>query len=85
YTQDLIHSIPKSGSTSKRLVTIPGSPPSLNKPIVGCSYAPRCSRSTEKCFKVAPALCKQSETHLYACHLSQLTDEQIHEMGQEVL
>jgi len=67
YTQDLIKSIPKSGSTEKRLVAIPGSPPDLRYNIEGCPYASRCTYATEACEKAEPKLIKLSDTHAYTC------------------
>ncbi len=71
YTQDLIHSIPKSGERNTELVSIPGAPPQLNRPIVGCPYAPRCSKACERCVREAPVMSGVSETHQYLCFLDE--------------
>lgn len=53
YTQQLLKSIP-SLTSHERLVTIPGSPPDLSKPIHGCPFAPRCPLALPKCKLEAP-------------------------------
>lgn len=68
YTQDLINSIPKANSEDEKLVTIAGSPPDLRDDIVGCPYAPRCSKVTDICRQSAPTSTVLSETHNYRCH-----------------
>ncbi len=68
YTKALINSIPKSGMTDKKLISIPGFPPALNKEIVGCAFSSRCEFATEKCMKEAPVLTSSTSTHSYLCH-----------------
>ncbi len=67
YTKDLIGSIPKSGCVGKKLVTIPGAPPQLNRPITGCPYAPRCTYANEACHTWKPELTRVSDNHFYLC------------------
>lgn len=69
YTRDLIASIPKTGQHGQMLTTIPGMPPRLNQDIVGCPYAPRCTRACDKCRTEAPVLKKANEDHEYLCFL----------------
>lgn len=69
YTQALIHSIPKSGCAGRRLVTIPGAPPSLLEPIHGCAFAPRCQYATDRCRSEQPPMYSANEEHRYACYL----------------
>jgi len=69
YTRDLINSIPKSGARGTDLVSIPGAPPQLNQPIIGCSYAPRCGKANERCFRKPPETKKISDSHEYVCYL----------------
>lgn len=68
YTRDLINSIPKSGMRATELVSIPGAPPQLNRPLVGCPYAPRCGKAFDRCFQVPPPMKKASDTHEYCCY-----------------
>jgi oligopeptide/dipeptide ABC transporter ATP-binding protein len=69
YTRDLIDSIPKPGERATKLVSIPGAPPALNKPIVGCPYAPRCTHACDRCFQKSPEVRRAGENHLYSCFL----------------
>ena len=70
YTQALIASVPDLYDTGReRLETIPGSPPIAGRIHVGCSFAPRCNRATDLCFKQSPILSSDSESSQnYACH-----------------
>ncbi|OSI30548.1 ABC transporter ATP-binding protein [Bradyrhizobium canariense] len=69
YTRALIASLPRRGSAgrSKRLFEIPGIVPTLNQPIRGCAFAPRCAHATERCRAEAPPFEPQGETHFVAC------------------
>jgi oligopeptide/dipeptide ABC transporter ATP-binding protein len=52
YTQGLLHSIPKLGSSvarKARLVVIEGMVPNLLHLPAGCAFAPRCDRRTPEC------------------------------------
>ncbi|MBW8268806.1 ABC transporter ATP-binding protein [Caldovatus aquaticus] len=72
YTQGLLGSVPKLGSsltgTATRLSEIPGLVPSLKQRIEGCVFASRCAHATDLCRKVAPALEAKAPGHLAACH-----------------
>ncbi len=72
YTQGLLGSVPKLGSsltgTETRLQEIPGLVPSLRQRIEGCVFASRCSHATDLCRKVAPALEQKAPGHAAACH-----------------
>lgn len=70
YTKALIDSIPKSGQTGKRLVTIPGSPPELNAEIAGCAFAPRCQYSRQECYRMEPSIKTVQPGHISACHFA---------------
>lgn len=50
-------------------VSIPGTPPRLDRPVVGCSFAPRCDRVLEECHSIAPPVTTEGERQA-ACHLS---------------
>lgn len=77
YTRDLIRSIPRGGNRGTRLVSIPGSPPKLNKQIEGCAYAPRCEKATEHCHKCAPQIRCTDDGHMYMCHLEPKREEEL--------
>ncbi|MBR0647237.1 ABC transporter ATP-binding protein [Plastoroseomonas hellenica] len=72
YTQGLLGSVPKLGSsltgTETRLAEIPGLVPSLKSKIPGCVFASRCTYATDLCRKVAPALEEKAPHHVAACH-----------------
>jgi len=67
YTQALLGSIPRLESdNTKPLVSIPGLPPDLTNPPVGCRFAPRCRYATEQCRAQEPTLGGES-SHRFAC------------------
>ncbi|QYU66990.1 ABC transporter ATP-binding protein [Leptolyngbya sp. 15MV] len=74
YTQGLLGSVPKLGSSlhgqETRLAEIPGLVPSLKAKIPGCVFASRCPHATDFCRAVAPALEEKAAGHLAACHYS---------------
>ena len=53
------------------VVSIPGAPPRLDRPIVGCPFQPRCDRSFEPCASRTPALLDLGPDHSAACHLNE--------------
>jgi peptide/nickel transport system ATP-binding protein len=52
------------------VTSIPGAPPRLDRPIVGCPFAPRCDRVFEPCAVHTPALVSVGDAHEAACHLN---------------
>ncbi|MEM3640969.1 MAG: ABC transporter ATP-binding protein [Candidatus Bathyarchaeia archaeon] len=64
YTQALLNSIPRPGSTFK---AIPGSVPNLVNPPTGCRFHPRCAYATERCSRETPELTEVSKEHFVAC------------------
>jgi oligopeptide/dipeptide ABC transporter ATP-binding protein len=53
YTWGLLGSVPRiDRDRPGRLPTIPGSPPSMQRPPPGCHFAPRCPHSFERCGEV---------------------------------
>jgi len=66
YTQGLLKSIPKIGNNSD-LYTIPGNPPDMLNPPLGCRFHPRCPFAEEKCRKEEPPLIEVSKDHYVAC------------------
>jgi peptide/nickel transport system ATP-binding protein len=54
----------------RELVTsIPGSPPRLDRDIVGCPFQPRCDQAADRCAAEAPGLLQISTDRAAACHL----------------
>ena len=68
YTEALFEALPeKSAETRERLYSIPGAPPDLVNPPVGCRFAPRCRYATDKCRAEPPELRGETSAHTYAC------------------
>jgi peptide/nickel transport system ATP-binding protein len=74
YTQGLIRSIPRIDSETargSRLVSIPGTVPSLLDPPAGCRFAPRCPHARDACTRATPALREVAPGHRVACVLEE--------------
>jgi oligopeptide/dipeptide ABC transporter ATP-binding protein len=68
YSQALLASIPRLEQDNRqRLYSIPGLPPDLTNPPVGCRFAPRCARATDQCRREEPPLDGLNEEHVFAC------------------
>lgn len=68
YTQALIESVPKLEEKTGRLRQIEGQPPLLYNLPVGCPYAPRCTRVTDRCrVEYPPTEIDAVKTHSYNC------------------
>ncbi len=52
------------------VVSIPGNPPRLDEPLVGCPFRPRCDSAIERCVAVQPPLQRVGDGHEAACHLA---------------
>ena len=72
YTRGLIASTPaaaaRSGVTNRRLVQIPGSPPSLARLPAGCAFRPRCPRAEADCLNEPPSTIDPSGRSLRCFH-----------------
>ena len=70
YTLGLLASIPAlDQDKNKRLLPIPGSPPDMTKPPVGCPFAPRCPYARVVCGSELPQMTEVSEGHHSRCWL----------------
>ena len=67
YTRALQRSIPSLQPKGAELYTIAGMPPDLSKPLPGCSFAPRCEYTTDRCRIETPVLSAQNADHPHAC------------------
>jgi oligopeptide/dipeptide ABC transporter ATP-binding protein len=68
YTQRLLAAAPRlDRPRGTRLTTIDGLPPVLRAPPVGCSFAPRCARATERCRIDTPIPAAIAPRHRVAC------------------
>lgn len=70
YTMGLLKSIPRLDLAEKqRLVPIPGTPPDLLKPPVGCPFASRCPYAMNICIENMPEYTVSETGHRAACWL----------------
>ncbi len=68
YSQALVLSTPIPDPKRKRLrIILPGEVPSPVNPPSGCRFHPRCTRATEECRELEPALEPAGNSHLVAC------------------
>ena len=82
YTLGLMMSLPRITGEMKRLLPIPGNPPSLINRPPGCSFHPRCrlSEGRELCRTVVPPQVAVAEGHYSACHFwDEVADEVLRE------
>ncbi|MDH3752231.1 MAG: ABC transporter ATP-binding protein [Acidimicrobiia bacterium] len=69
YTEALMQSIPDTSHPSHtRLQPIPGRPPDLLSPPIGCAFASRCRYAQADCIDIKPQLELVPFDHLHACH-----------------
>ncbi len=68
YSRALINSYPSIEGRKRELKSIPGSPPRLIDPPIGCRFHPRCSNAMDICRKEEPLFTEQ-DGHIVACHL----------------
>lgn len=70
YTWGLLRAIPRMDSNKKEpLKSIPGTPPNLASPPVGCAFASRCEYAMEICYEQQPELMEHREGQQAACWL----------------
>ena len=72
YTTGLLQCINNPRADEKDLRPIPGSPPDLLKPPVGCPFVDRCERAMKVCKLKMPEHSRLSETHQSACWLNEV-------------
>ena len=70
YTRLLLAATPDLDS-EEALVSIPGNPPRLDRPVVGCPFHPRCDRVFDRCRHEAPLLKPVAPGQDAACHLNE--------------
>ncbi|MCL4517856.1 MAG: ABC transporter ATP-binding protein [Thaumarchaeota archaeon] len=68
YTQGLLQAIPRLDQRGDRLLSIPGSPPDLFNPPVGCSFYPRCPQAMRLCKSEQPPVFNKGP-HVADCWL----------------
>ena len=73
YTRMLFAATPDL-TGDEEVISIPGAPPRLDRPIVGCAFAARCDRTFERCTTDEPPLVEIAPRHEAACHLNDPDD-----------
>jgi len=71
YTRLLFEATPDL-TGEEEVVSIPGAPPRLDRPIVGCPFEPRCDRAFDRCKVESPDVVFVAAGHEAACHLNDL-------------
>ena len=70
YTRLLFAATPDLYGGVDEVASIPGAPPRLDQPLVGCPFRPRCDRAFGRCGDERPLLRSVAGEHLAACHLN---------------
>ncbi len=73
YTRALIEAFPDITGDRVFVDGIPGVPPDLRTPIVGCGFAERCPIRVDRCRTEEPLLRPVGGDHLAACHLAEVS------------
>lgn len=68
YTEGLLRSLPRVGAKQKKLDTIEGQPPILNRLPPGCAFTPRCKYAKAKCKEAVPELVSIGKGHEVRCY-----------------
>jgi oligopeptide/dipeptide ABC transporter ATP-binding protein len=71
YTRLLFAATPDLDDLDGRVVSIPGAPPRLDRPLDGCPFRPRCDRAFDRC-TVEPMLTQVDDGRTAACHLTEV-------------
>jgi peptide/nickel transport system ATP-binding protein len=66
YTRALLRALPECAQPGELLQSIPGTVPNLSQPLIGCSFAPRCTHAQAKCSN-KPPLQSVASHHRTAC------------------
>ncbi|MCL6510000.1 MAG: ABC transporter ATP-binding protein [Anaerolineae bacterium] len=67
YTLALTRSVPTVTGDMHPLASIPGSPPDLIAPPLGCAFHPRCPLATDQCKREEPPLERVGKEQMAAC------------------
>ncbi|GAA1876055.1 ABC transporter ATP-binding protein [Lapillicoccus jejuensis] len=71
YTKGLLGSYGDPRAETVRITYVPGRPPDLSRPVVGCAFAPRCPERIARCTSVEPTL-EDLDGGRVACHVAVL-------------
>ncbi len=69
YSRRLMDSLPTADKREGRLAVIPGRVPPLDRPFVGCRFAPRCAAVLPECQTQTPGWSDLAPGHGVRCHL----------------
>jgi peptide/nickel transport system ATP-binding protein len=72
YTRLLFAATPDLSARNGRIASIPGAPPRLDRPLVGCPFRDRCDSAFERCATERPLLKPVGADRAAACHLNDL-------------
>ena len=75
YTMGLQNAVPAVRGPKKTLISIPGTPLSLDVPMTGCRFCDRCPFATDRCREEDPPPRAISTGHLIACHYGEKAEE----------
>ena len=75
YTLGLQNAVPLMRGPKKPLISIPGTPPSLDAPIQGCPFVDRCPFAADRCQQEKPEPRAVSPGHFVACHYTEKAEE----------
>jgi peptide/nickel transport system ATP-binding protein len=75
YTMGLTNAFPTLEGAQRELISIPGTPPDLLDPPVGCRFAERCPFATERCRSEDPAHHRVGQGRFSACHYPDRVEE----------
>ncbi len=70
YTVGLLSAFPNIDEKKRRLSAIPGFPPDLLTPPLGCKFHPRCPIAREICKEMQPRIDEKRKGRLAACHFA---------------
>ena len=71
YARGLLASTIHGAKRGERLETIPGTPPSLDRPPVNCSFAPRCGFAEARCTEAMPPNIRFGADRVSRCILAE--------------
>ena len=71
YARGLLASTVHGAKRGERLETIPGTPPSLDKVPVNCSFAPRCTFAQPRCLEALPPNVQLAQNRAARCILAE--------------
>jgi oligopeptide/dipeptide ABC transporter ATP-binding protein len=74
YTRLLFAATPDLYGEGIPVVSIPGAPPRLDRPITGCPFQPRCDRAFAPCPTIHPQLKAVAPGQEAACHLNDVPE-----------